>query len=115
VAHYADNPAVQIVAIEYGASSTLSLIQSWIASYGWTFPVGVNNQDNRIYNLYGFDQFGYDTFFVIDAQGTVTLIEGYGNSTADFPRLEKAIDDALATVPVRPATWGRIKRLYGDR
>lgn len=111
MAHYATNPAVQFVAVEYG--STLSLVQSWIQTYGWTVPVGINDADNRIYKLYGFDQLGYDTFFVIDAHGTVTFIDGYGNSTADFPRIETEIDAALATVPVRPTTWGRLKALYG--
>lgn len=115
MARYAQDPAVKIVAVEYGINSSLSLVQAWIANYGWTVPVGINNEDNRIYNLYGFTQFGYDTFFVIDARGIVTFVEGYGNSTADFPRIEKAIDDALSTVPVRPATWGRIKALYGNR
>ena len=33
-------------------------------------------------------------------------------SRNDFPRIKQEIDAALSTVPVEPATWGRLKKLY---
>ena len=99
-----------MIGVEYG--STKSLVENWLVTYGWTFPVGINNGDNRVYFNYGFPSSGYDTFFVIDAQQKITTIMGYPNSTSDLPRVQQAIDAALLTVPVRPTTWGRLKRLY---
>ena len=74
--------------------------------------MGINDEENEIYKLYGFSTGGYDTFFVIDSEGLISFIEPGSNSTQDFPRIRQAIDEALATVAVESATWGRIKRLY---
>jgi alkyl hydroperoxide reductase subunit AhpC len=109
---YAGNPDVGFIAIDYGLTNTRAEIERWIADYGWTFPVGINDSENEIYLKYGFLDRGYDTFFVINRNRIITFIEDYGNSTADFPRIKQAIDAALTTLPVEPATWGRIKRLY---
>jgi len=109
---YAGNPNVGFVGIDYGLLNTRVTVGQWIANYSWTFPVGINDSENEIYMKYGFLDLGYDTFFVIDGNRIVTFIEGYGNSTADFPRIKQAINAALSTLPVEPATWGRIKRLY---
>lgn len=108
---YADNPSVVFIGIDYGVANSRSTVEAWIQSYEWTFAVGINDQENAVYTSYGW---GYDTFFVIDGNRVVTFIEGYGNSSADFPRIRQAIDSALGSVPVEPATWGRIKNLYGE-
>lgn len=111
MALYADDPLVEVIGVEYG--STLSLVENWLVTYGWTFPVGINNGDNQVYINYGFPPpTGYDTFFVIDAEQKITTIMGRPNTTSDLPRLQEAIDAALLTVPVLPTTWGRLKRLY---
>ena len=110
MALYADNPQVEVIGVEYG--STRSLVENWLVTYGWTFPVGINDGENRIYINYGFPSAGYDTFFVIDAGRKITTILGYPNSTSDLPRVQEAIDAALLTVPVLPTTWGGLKRFY---
>ena len=109
---YAEDPNVVFIAIEYGAGNTRSDVERWIEDYGWNFPVGINDDENEIYQLYGYSTRGYDTFFVIDSQGLISFIEPGSNSTQDFPKIRQAINEALATVAVEPATWGRIKRLY---
>lgn len=111
---YAGNENVAFIGIDYGLSNTRSTVEAWIQNYGWTFAVGINDQENEIYKTYGFVSGGYDTFFVIDANRMVTFIEGYGNSSADFPRIRQAIDSALGSVPVEPVTWGSLKNLYRE-
>lgn len=107
---YADDPNIAVIGVEYAGPE--SLVESWLDTYGWTFPVAVNDGDNRIYQEYGFATGGYDTFFIIRPDGVVQHVEGYPNSTADFPRIKQALETAAATVPVEPLTWGRIKSLY---
>lgn len=111
---YAGNQSVAFIGIDYGLANSRTTVEAWIQSYEWTFAVGINDEENEVYKSYGFSSGGYDTFFVIDGNRVVTFIEGYGNSSADFPRIRQAIDSALGSVPVEPATWGRIKNLYGE-
>ena len=114
VAAYAGNPSVSFIGIDYGLANSRTIVEAWIQNYGWTFSVGINDLENEIYKNYGFPSGGYDTFFVIDGDRVVTFIEGYGNSSADFPRLRQAINSALGSVPVEPTTWGKIKSLYRE-
>lgn len=109
---YADDPNAAFIAIDYGAENTRSDVEAWIEDYGWSFPVGVNDEENEIYHLYGYATRGYDTFFVIDSEGLISFIEPGYNSTQDFPKIRQAIDAALSKVDTVPTTWGRIKRLY---
>ncbi len=105
---YAGTDQVVFLGIEDG--STLDLVRSWIAQYGWTFPVGVKSPADDIYALYGAY---YDNFFVIGRDGVITQKLTYGTEVDQvLSVIPAAVDDALAHVPVRPATWGRMKRRY---
>ena len=104
MATYAGNPNLVFLAVE--RKETASLVQAWINVYGWNFPVGLNGA-TTIFQLYGWN---FDTFFVIGPTGRVTFLEPYPNPVNEtLPKLTQAIDEALATVPVEPLTWGRIK------
>jgi hypothetical protein len=111
---YAGNASVTFIGIDYGLGNSSAIVEAWIEGYGWTFSVGINDEENEIYKKYGFSSGGFDTFFVIDGDRAVTFIEGYGNSSADFPRIREAIDGALGSVPVEPTTWGKIKSIYRE-
>lgn len=111
---YPDDPVV-FIGIERGEPwSSKSDVIDWISTYGWDFLIGINDSQNEIYLNYEpkLGSTAYDTFYVIDGNGTVTLRSLRPNDTSDFPTLRAAVDAALTTVAVEPTTWGRIKRLY---
>ena len=88
-----------------------STVEGWIDSYGWTFPVGINNQENTIFLRYENSEFAYDRLYVIGGDRVISYEERL-LSTSDFPRINEAILAAFETVPVWPVTWSRIKALY---
>lgn len=99
-----------IIGIENGHSE--STVQAWIDQFNWTFRVGINDPvENPIYSNYE-DFHAYDTWYVIDREGTIKLRERPSNDRFDFPLIYQAVDAALATVPVKSTTWARVKRLW---
>ena len=88
-----------------------SWVEGWISLYGWSFPVGINDSENKIYQTYENSEFAYDRIYVIGPDRVITL-EAANLDTSDFPRIDQAIITALGMVPVLPLTWSGIKSLY---
>ena len=109
VASYAENPDVVFIGIDkQGPKST---VEGWIEAFGWTFPVGINDQENKIFVRYENSEFAYDRLYVIGRDRVISLEERLLR-TSDFPRINEAILTAVGPVPVQPVTWSRIKAFY---
>ena len=98
--------------MEVGTSPDL-LIPNWLDLYGWDFPVGNNGRQVFGSGRNPYSEL-YDTILVIDGEGILRYKRPLFMVDA-IPELIAAVDIALDSLtPVRPATWGGIKRLHAS-
>ena len=110
IAPLAERDNVTVIAVASRLGTTKSDVLTHMETHGWDFPVVLDNATDLVYVMYGDSQ---DTFLVLDGNAVVRYKSGYGQNSAatTFPGVIQTADDILA-VPVEPATWGAIKRLF---
>lgn len=92
-------------------SSDAALLQ-WVQDFGWTIPIVGEDDATPVFLAYGAY---YDWVFVVGRNGVISARWTYGNTASVIvPGVTEEVDAALAETPVQAATWGRLKRLYGD-
>jgi len=110
---FAGDDDVVVLAIADQTSTSKSDIVTWINTFGWQVPIGIDSPGQSIFSRYGETR---DAFMVFDRDRKLYFKRtGVGNNTPSttFPKVIDAVRE-LKGVPVEPQTWGRIKRLLGD-
>ena len=88
--------------------------QDFVEKMNWTFPSGMDDEDNTVYNAYNAEM---DTYLVVGKDGRMFYISpvvAFDEGAIDVPTIATNIRRALTEfpTPVRRTTWSRIKVLW---
>jgi hypothetical protein len=88
----------------------------FVEKMSWTFPSGIDDQEETVYKTYGADM---DSYIVVGKDGRMVYLSpvvGFEEGAIDVPTIATNIRQALRDfpTPVRRTTWSRIKMLWKD-